>query len=360
MKPLHIFLLLLMSLHTRANDGAFYAAGNQLIPIQETSIAVRKEILTLKKVNQDYIDVTVYYEFFNPGPDKIITVGFEAGSPMGDVDGRPKKGQHPYIYDFTTQLNGMFLKYAVAYVDDSLYAKNGEVKSKDLAALVKKSENSDYMDFSYVYHFKAKFVSGKNIIQHTYRYHCSNSVYEVYSIPYILTAARRWGNRQIDDFTLVLDMGDFETFNLKETFFKGMSNWSIHGIGKMYVTKILEDDADTVLRCHVRKGYVQFHQANFRPEGELSLYAEEPYFMGYNPAYIPFSQAQLRDPDDTSDESRRRIYRNLPFARRGYVFLSADLKSFYEKQDWYMPDPNYQPDVEMLDEKEKKWMERWK
>ncbi len=49
-----------------ANDGSYYASGNHLIPVFETDISVKKEILTLKKIRNRFIEVTVYYEFFNP------------------------------------------------------------------------------------------------------------------------------------------------------------------------------------------------------------------------------------------------------------------------------------------------------
>ena len=87
---LSLFILLL-SQCLYANDGAFYASGNQLIPISETEISVQKEVLKIKKLDNKYIQVSVYYEFFNPGNAKEIIVGFEAMSPNGDVDGAPKE-----------------------------------------------------------------------------------------------------------------------------------------------------------------------------------------------------------------------------------------------------------------------------
>ena len=65
-----------MNLPLFANDGAFFARGNQLIPIQETSISVKKEILSIKKIRNQFVEVSVYYEFFNPDADKEIIVGF--------------------------------------------------------------------------------------------------------------------------------------------------------------------------------------------------------------------------------------------------------------------------------------------
>ena len=38
-------LLLFSSFNANANDGAFYMTGNQLIPINETQVQSRKEVL---------------------------------------------------------------------------------------------------------------------------------------------------------------------------------------------------------------------------------------------------------------------------------------------------------------------------
>jgi hypothetical protein len=358
-----IALLLTYSFSVNANDGAFYAAGNHLIPIQETSITVKKEVLSMKKVDDKFIEVTVYYEFNNPDPEKTITVGFEAGRPLGDVDGTPRKGQHPYIYDFTVQMNGYFLKYDIAYVNDALYEEKGVVKTMKLDDALKSIDNENVVDFGYVYHFKARFKPGINIIKHTYAYKVSNSVEMIYDIQYVLTAAKRWGNKQIDDFTLMLDMGNFETFNLKKTFFLNVKDWTLLGVGKFSDTTYGLDGVlkEKVLRFHIRKGVAMFHQLNFRPSGEIELYSENMMSSPQDSTYLPFSlNGYDFGFDDSKDEFLRKVYRNLPFARRGYVFQSADLQAFFSKLDWYMPDPNYQPDVEMLDEREKKWISRWK
>ena len=148
------------SIKSFANDGSYFASGNELIPVFETDVAIKKEILTLKKIRNQFIEVTVYYEFYNPKDEKEITVGFEAFSPQGDVDGRPKNGLHPYMRDFTVQLNGEMLKYTIAYVTDSIYAKNGIIKSKKLADVISNIQDENAVDFFYVYYFKAKFKKG--------------------------------------------------------------------------------------------------------------------------------------------------------------------------------------------------------
>ena len=72
MKKLTIlFFLLLLIAGAKANDGVFYASGNQLIPVTETDISVRKEVLTINRVG-DRLVVTVYYEVFNPTKPKDL------------------------------------------------------------------------------------------------------------------------------------------------------------------------------------------------------------------------------------------------------------------------------------------------
>ena len=70
MKKIAILLFCCIStIFAFANDGVFYAAGNQLIPITETDISVKKEVLTINRVG-DHLEVIVYYEFFNPVGEK--------------------------------------------------------------------------------------------------------------------------------------------------------------------------------------------------------------------------------------------------------------------------------------------------
>ncbi len=360
MKYSLLLFALLISCMASANDGVFFAKGNQLIPINETDISVKKEILTLKRVRNQFIEVTVYYEFFNPKEEKKITVGFEAFSPSGDVDGAPKNGLHPYMRDFTVELNNDILQYKVAYVSDSLYNQNGKIKSIDLATF-KGSKEGNEVDFYYVYHFEASFKKGLNIIKHTYNYDLSGSIDYKYDFEYVLTAANRWGNKQIDDFTLIIDNGEFESFYVDKTFFKDAGEWLINGIGKSENVKgniaaYIEKDA---LKFHIQKGNIIFQKKNFSPKGELFLFAKN--YVGLDDfSYIPFSYYQTDNIGKPQNDFQRKILKNLPFARRGYIFQSSDLNKFYRQMDWYIPNPNYVPDPEILTPEEKQWMEKWK
>lgn len=358
---------LLFQVTIPANDGAFFARGNQLIPIFETDISVQKEILTIKKVRNEWIEVTVYYEFYNPGNEKSVTVGFEAASPDGDVDATPKKGLHPYMRDFTVNLNGQLLPYSVAYVEDSIYVRAGKISSIGLTkALERSAGNENYVDFNYVYHFDARFKKGINVVKHTYSYTVSSGVEFNYLFEYVLTAANRWANHQIDDFTLIIDMGEFEDFYISHTFFGRDSEWIINGIGKSSFTKaqdyyVISKDAT---HFFMQKGTLVFQKKNFKPRGEIDLYSLQyfPNFEGfdYKTDLLPLSiyaQDNVREP---KDEMSKKILKNLPFARRGYVFTSDELKTYYAKMPWYIPNPNYDASVDYLWEEEKTWIEKWK
>lgn len=348
-----LLILCLFASTIRANDGAYYVSGNQLIPISDTDISVQKEILTLKKVSNQFIEVTVYYEFFNQGEEKEIIVGFEAFAPQGDVDGAPLNGKHPYMRDFVVDLNDEILSYQVAYVSDSLYTDNGKIQSIDLDTF-EGNTSGNTIDFFYVYHFNANFKPGLNIVKHSYSYDVSGGIAYNYDFEYVLTAANRWANNQIDDFTLIIDNGEFETFGINNTFFENSSDWLINGIGKSNISTDLEGKSST--EFHIQNGTITFHKEDFKPIGELYVYSEN-YFG--NTDGIPFSYYLQGNIPDPKTDFEKKILRNLPFARRGYVFKTKALSDFYYEQDWYIPNPNYTPDVGLLTEVERDWFEKY-
>ena len=336
------------------NDGAFYMAGNQLVPINETDISVKKEILYIKKT-EEFAEVSVYYEFFNPKDEKEIIVGFEAGIPLGDAGFSPVNGHHPYMFDFTVSLNGNFLPYQIAFVKNSTYTKNHKIQNIDPKSL-DNDVIGDELDFQYVYHFKAKFKKGKNIVKHTYRYKLSRGVCYYYDFNYVLTAANRWANKQIDDFTLILDMGDFQTASIRKTFFKNTNEWTFNGIGKT-------TENPDYTNFYIQQGILVFEKKNFVPKGELSVEEESSYCReaGSNQKFI-FSlgkNRELGDPTEKTPEEKR-IIRNLPFARRGYIFKDKTLQDVFKTENWYQPNPSYVPEVEALTEEEKQLIKTFK
>lgn len=346
-----------------ANDGVYYGSGNALIPINEKTIKVQKEILNIKKVGDEF-HLTVYYEFNNPGVAKKVLVGFEANCPYGDVSfDAIKSVQHPFMKDFTVNMNGKILPFKVAKVHDSLYFKNGKLIEMSKEELNQYAD-VEYYDFFYVYHFEAEFQTGINKVIHTYKLKASSNVMDVYELTYVLTGATRWANKQIDDFTLNIDLGELQCVDFDHNFFKSHEDWNLLGVGKKM--DIRNESFETKFtRFYIRNGLLSFHKTNFKPTKELYFNASKfelcqgCQISGYDTFdaktdYIYFSNFEL--PLIAKDEWSLKVMKNLPYARRGYVFNNKELQTWFEKMPWYLPDPNYTPDLTALTVAEKKWL----
>lgn len=115
MKHTSLLLLILATLcagTAMANDSEYFVIGNQLTPMRQTSIRVTKEVLSidLRDDNSAYIDV--YYEFTNPeSSPKTITMGFEADPPYFCDDNKRTTFEHPYIRNFTVEINGRHIAH---------------------------------------------------------------------------------------------------------------------------------------------------------------------------------------------------------------------------------------------------------
>ncbi|AUC76682.1 YARHG domain-containing protein [Olleya sp. Bg11-27] len=360
-------LIILISFSSFANDGAYYASGNQLIPITETEICITKEILTLiRKTENDgsYVYVTVDYTFFNPGQEKTILVGFEAPSPSGDVNGYPKNGAHPYISKFDVLMNNGLIPFKTAIVNTENYYINNTIDSKTEDDVIGEEFNTNVPDFYYVYHFEAKFKPGINSIKHTYRFNMSGSVMEKYSFDYILTAANRWGNNQIDDFTLHIDMGTNQNFNLPNTFFNDKKEWTIADGRSLDYTNTY--NTNTATKFITYTGGITFKKTNFKPKDELYLYAPATYmkenYTSFDYKLHNLPEAISLDDDEQAtcttsvDQNSFKILRNLPFALNGYVFKTAIIQEFYLSQNWYKPNPDYQAKIETLSDTQTEWL----
>lgn len=329
-----ILLLTLFSCACMANDGSYKMSGNQLIPVSNSDIAIRKEILTIKKIGND-LQVTVDYTFFNYGNAANIIVGFEAYSPEGDATIMPKKGQHPYMRDFNVMMNNQRLSYQVAYVSDTNYRQDNTIRSRPLKEILKDLEEGD-PGFFYVYHFKAPFSKGENRIIHTYTYELNSFVMHYWNFDYVLTAANRWKNGIIEDFTLILDLGDYEAFQVPRTFFKSNSEWQISGKG--ILTSGYNEDSEVekyTLHAHMHTGRLIFQKKNFHPGSDLHVFS--PRYLDHrnfrpDDGTLPIN---LRPEECTyfeyADEKTLRLLRNYPFARKGYVFKNPQLSAFYER-----------------------------
>ncbi|MBU2996445.1 YARHG domain-containing protein [Cellulophaga baltica] len=357
MKKLIFTFLFLIHLTIFANDGAYYASGNQLIPITENDVKITKEILTVARKTVDGIEyayVTVNYTFFNPGVEKKILVGFEAPSPSGDVNGFPKNGAHPYMSNFKVIMNGTTLNFETAMVNSDNYYINNQIDAKTEEEVTGEDFNSNSPEFYYVYHFNAKFNPGKNKIVHTYRFEMSGSISENYSFDYILTAANRWANNQIDDFTLNIDMGLNQGFSVKNSFFDHKNEWQISN-GRSI-------DIEGYTNFINQSDKITFKKKNFHPNGELYVKSlngpMKSHFMTFDYTYhnLPKKIDLGNTSTNSVNENSFKILRNLPFAIKGYVFKTKLIQDYYLSQNWYIPNPDYKSNLDELYTEERDWL----
>lgn len=285
-------------------------------------------------------------------------------------------------------MNDCPLSYSIAHVPEpengeSLFV-NGKFNTITKKAWADSLEQHPFNVY-YVYHFNAHFKHGLNVVKHSYDYDLSYSIDQEYYFPYVLTAANRWANKQIDDFTLTIDMGAPESYSILPTFFKDASEWTFTGKGRCETTKSVWGESKIF---HIQSGIVRFSKKNFHPEGELEI-SKKAFVMWYwdedgkNAAF--FWDSKNENPKAVTDlfkecyvkidtslmsavifnvgrklsKSQKRALRNLPFAYRGYVFKNKTLKKFYETSKWYMPNLEYVVDLEKLSADERKWVEYW-
>ncbi len=367
MKKILIITFCLVSLSLLGNDGAYMASGNQLIPIQETQVSIAKEVLRITKINDNEVNVRVEYEFFNPGDPKTILMGFEAPSPSGDVDGRPVNGAHPYISGFSVRMNDRQLSWKPAIVNSENYYVNNKIESKTTEEVTGYDFDPNSPDFYYVYYFNANFLSGTNKIIHTYTCALSSSVMEKYSFDYILTAANRWANNQIDDFTLILDLGEKENFFINNSFFYDKKGWTIEN-GNQQAPQLGPFGQTIVSKFEIKSGKLIYREKNFHPKGELSIYASGRN-IDYQHSLFDASEDVLLNKIEfdianekkqtvfrSKDEASHKILRNLPFAIRGYIFKTTAIQQYYESMPWYQAKEDYKANVTDLPLEEQGWL----
>ncbi len=370
--PLPFLIIpVLLTTPALANDSSYYASGNQIIPLQETDISIKKEILTIKRIEDNKVRITVDYTFHNPKEEKSLLMGFEADNPYGDTIETPKNGRHPYIENFSVNFNGKAIPHKVSYLTP---AHQQDDESKNLYTiddlnknqLTPKADNQNASDKIYVYHFPATFATGDTQVIHTYDYDISSAVFIETEIDYLLTPALRWANNQIDDFTLIIDLGEFQQYHINPTFFDNINSWTTEGRVKITmenVTNAMSDETKKMLTVCQHHGSVTFHTKNFKPKGELSLFANRTLIRDeiLDSKSLKLSLQDypwLHEELTLKDEFTRKTLENFPYARRGYLFQNKELKAFYESQPWYMPDPNYKNPI--LTDEEKEWLQELK
>lgn len=353
-----IICLLIFASISIANDGVFYVEGNTLIPLQETQVELRKEILKFHITDYKWMDVDVDFTFYNPGKAKSVTVGFVTPPAIGDIDEEDER--HPRIKDFTVNVNGENLAYKMKRMSEtSFQAVDKEINGRD-----------------FVYYFSVNFKKGINKIKHTYRFHGGSSIETLRNFSYQITTGKRWANKQIDDFELQIHPGR-GIFYIPLSFKKNNepADWQIKGKGVFSEPQnpLFSDEKPDSRLVHIREGYLSLREKNFKPDTDISIgeynwilwyrrlcknedkcyEAEE---IGQNVFSYLFENPGERLSEEFLAKFNKRdlqIIRKLPYAMRGYDFKEKWLKDFYLQFFWYQPDADLKlSDIKLSDDDE--------
>ena len=284
-----------------ANDGVYYTSGNFLVPLRETDISAKKEVLEITLCKDSFATVTVDYTFYNNSEDKTVTMAFEAAAPYNAWAPINRQGSHPFIEDFTVLFNGEPLPYRNALVgitanfsssedarnrkdylaplDPNEWKGYGEVADSLLPmddVLINPALPDSFCSFAYAYYFDAPFRKGENRVRHTYRYRMSWGVGRDYEVSYTLTPVTRWRGGQVDDFTLRIKSETDREIVMNDSLFLG-APFKLEGIGEIYQLQSDYWGYSQCLFAPLMEGNVlEWHSTNFAPTENLHI---EPLYV---------------------------------------------------------------------------------
>lgn len=330
-------LIVCVLLQASGNDGSFYASGATLIPLQETTIELKKEILSLERQEAGWLKVDILFEFYNPGEAKTLMVGFVTPPTSGDVE---EEGGHPKITEFQVMFGDQLIPFKTIRLADSDFTLDGFNASEDWS--------------DYVYYFDVPFQKGLNIIRHSYLYRGGSSVDLSESYDYQITTGKRWANKEIGDFQLEIDMGD-AFFFIQDSFYHSSekAEWKINGIGVISPrTNDLFAGELKIRNVRTTTGSLHLQVNHFKPDSDLLFGIVQPYFQPHYWVEDPILAEKLdrihtavvNMPDSLAiaelGTDELRIARNFWYAWHGYVFKDKTLDTLFRSCAWYIPDPN--------------------
>lgn len=284
---LTLLLLLSCSIAT-ANDGVYFTSGSFLVPVKETDISAKKEILTITICKDGYAEVDVDYTFYNnTSASKSVTMAFEAHPPYCSETQLNKSGMHPFISQFTVDMNGAQLHYrnalvAMKFVGESTWESDHEPLDMSQWKGVGEAPDSivpfedaiynealdSVISYAYAYYFDATFRPGENKVHHTYRYKMSYGVGYKFSVPYWLTPVTRWANGQVDDFTMRIKTdGKIEEILLADSLFKGSEFKSFYPP----IYHINRKWQGSYIFATIGEKPLEWHSANFSPKANMVI-----------------------------------------------------------------------------------------
>ena len=344
-----------------SDDATFGAKGNTIIPLQENAIILKKEKLDLKYKNWK-MEVSVLFEFLNPNESKDLLIGFV--SPPSVSYFKPSK---PKINNFTVTVNGLKINYNLDKISESSFAN------------LKKNVNSE-IDY-YVYSFKVFFKKGINKVIHSYIYSGVDYSDGINIFYYTLETGKLWGNYEIEDFELNIDIKKELLFTVPFSFEKKEKNnlWEIKGNGKY---ELIQKSSDyyfsdfsneyinnNQIHFYIKKGILTYHKEHFKPDLLLSIeFNPHKYYNEDLSSYSrkkdkklfdlllnisstincpeldePLNNNEIIRITDTLEKISKDdliLLKNSMLAYRGYQFKDKDVTKYFSKFIWYIPIEN--------------------
>jgi hypothetical protein len=312
-----------------ADDGGFYASGNTLIPLSKTSIELRKEFLNLTFEDNGLLRVDIQFEFFNPGNETELIVGFV--TPPADGVLSQEEINHPQISDFQVMFEGSIQDFKVQRLDSTGFTEfNNKINGRD-----------------YIYYFKLHFKSGENIIKHSYKYRGGFNLDGTNRYQYRLTTGKSWANHQIDEFYLNINFGENKYAGIPTLLEKNREiNWHTFGVSALKKDLLGQEK----IKVYFKSGGICTEIMNFKPDYDLNI-----DLIGIYPEDLLYFYSGLGPNINSSSIKELRIMKNAFYAKRGYKFKDEDLLNYFSQYAWYFPDPHVKNDIELLSDKEKEW-----
>ncbi|MCP1223151.1 YARHG domain-containing protein [Sebaldella sp. S0638] len=319
-----------------SNDWEFGSEGEHLIPLEMSDSSIKSEKIVMK-LTEKGMEINVKFVFESP-KDEMKKIGFI--TPPDEQQGQLS------MSDFKTKVNGKEVISMVEEFDKSPFKTNSILKKE----AEKMSESSEHSVNGYVYYFDAQFKKGGNIVEHSYIYSGSGGV-DGKDYEYVITTISKWKNKRVEDFELVIDMGNNSLFMLPYTFWKDNKkiNWEIVGEGRMTDLNLSYryEEYDMNVLVKVKNGYVRYKTKNFSPDFDINIH-EGSFHNGFLDFLPGSKQGKYIYKDELtyiygrytdeiyqlSDEDIR-IIRNYPYAVAGYDFSDSALKKYFSQFFWY-------------------------
>lgn len=290
-----------------ANDTYFSIVGGSLVPSQEvqTEIEMKSEVIKIR-MEKEYYEVTVDFEFYNPGEEVELEVGFPYFG-FG-VQGSGK------IYDFQCWTNGKQANFDDLPID-------------------KEWEQHYGLEKAYIRNIKFK-KNGVTKTRVRYKSTYGRTAPSFFLVHYLYGTGKPW-NKEIGKMTLILEDN--------------------HEYDRIRTVKMGSNDVTDKFKRIGEKTY-KLERLNVEPkdynevfEIELSSSYE---FIGPRafPANFFYKDRLITEKDlFWLNSEDLRLVRNLIYAIHGYEFKSKDMKEHVEISGpyWnppYKPNPNFSED----------------